>query len=203
VRPLILLPLLLLALLAPGPAPARSQGSITHPQPGLTVSVRNVYYRIQGRTAADLRAQMNRLGPLDSYSGKRYDAYANWSLTWRVRDLYTSAGCRITGATVLVELGYTYPRWAPPPSASTQLRRKWQRYLKALHKHENGHGSIAAEMGRKMLRGIRSLAPRNSCRSLEAAVDQVGADGVERTNRAESAYDARTNHGTTQGARFP
>ncbi|MGD0272231.1 MAG: DUF922 domain-containing Zn-dependent protease [Gaiellaceae bacterium] len=194
---------LLLLLLLAGTAPARVQSSITHPQPGLTVSTRAVYYRITGRTASDLRSQMNRRGPLDYFTGKRYDAFANWTFSWWYHDRVRAGKCRITSAKVLVELKYTYPRWAPPRSASAQLQRKWQRYLKALHKHENGHGAIAAEMGRKMLQSIRSLAPRSSCRRLEAAADQVGADGVEQANKVEAAYDARTNHGASQGARFP
>lgn len=192
-----------LLLLLPATAPACAQSSITHPQPGLTVSTRAVYYRITGRTAADLRAQMNRRGPLDYSSGERYDAYANWTFSWRYHDRVRTGKCRITSAEVLVELKYTYPRWLRPRNASTTLVGSWNRYLKALRTHERGHGTIAAGVGRTLLARIRALAPRRSCRKLEAAADLLGAGAIEWANRVEASYDARTNHGATQGARFP
>jgi predicted secreted Zn-dependent protease len=177
--------------------------SIPHPQPGFTVSTRAVYYRITGRTAAELRAQMNRRGPLDYFTGKRYDAFVNWSFSWWYHDRVRAGECRITSAEVLVELKYTDPRWLRPRNVSTALAGSWNRYLKALHIHEQGHGAIAVGVGRKLHAGIRALAPRRSCQKLEAAADVLGAGTLERANKLEAAYDARTDHGATQGARFP
>jgi predicted secreted Zn-dependent protease len=197
----ILLSLSLL-LLFQGAAAARSR-QIVHPRPGLTVSRSSAYYSIRGRTAADLRRQMNSLGPGDGNSGKRYDAYSDWNLSWWYRDRVSRGKCRITGASVRVELKFTYPRWLRPAGASSALVSRWKRYLNALHRHENGHGAIAVRQGGKLLTSIRALAPRSSCRKLEAAADLLGANTLQRTNKLERAYDYRTNHGATQGARFP
>lgn len=201
VRPRLLA--LSLLLLLSSPAAASLQPSISHPQPGLTVSTRAVYYRITGRTAADLRGQMNRFGPVDYFTGKRYDAFANWNFSWSYHDRVSAGECRITSADVLVELKYTYPRWLWPSSVSAALMSSWNRYLKALRVHEQGHGAIAVGIGRTLQASIRALAPRRSCQKLEAAADALGAGAIERANRVEAAYDARTNHGATQGARFP
>jgi predicted secreted Zn-dependent protease len=54
-----------------------------------------------------------------------------------------------------------------------------------------------------MLEKMRVLAPRSSCSELETAANRVGEREVERVNTVEASYDTRTNHGATQGARFP
>ncbi|MHB8059718.1 MAG: DUF922 domain-containing Zn-dependent protease [Gaiellaceae bacterium] len=192
-----------LLLLLPSSAAALRRSSISHPQPGLTVETSTARYTIHGRTAAALRAQMNRLGPLDKLSGRRYDGYAHWNFYWNIRHRLASGKCRITRADVLIELKYTLPRWQRPAGVSTALVGHWTRYLGALRRHENGHGTLATRAGRKMAEKLRLLDPRASCSGLEAAADRAGEQGVARLNKAEAAYDVRTNHGATQGARFP
>jgi predicted secreted Zn-dependent protease len=187
----------------PGAAFALASTSTTHTRPGLTLSTRNVYYRITGRTADDLRAQMSRRGPTDYFTGKRYDAFTNWTFSWWYHDRVSAGECRFTSTEVELDLKYTYPRWRRPPGVSTSLVASWNRYLKALRNHESGHGVIAIGVARKLLADIRALAPRPSCRKLEAAADVLGAGAIERANKVEAAYDTRTDHGATQGARFP
>jgi predicted secreted Zn-dependent protease len=199
----LLLLSLAFSLLLSSPASALAQSSVARPQPGFSVSTREVYYRIEGITAADLRAQMDRRGPMDSSTGKRYDAFANWTFSWRYYTLDTAGKCRFANVKLVVDLKYTYPRWAQPPGVSAQLVNSWNRYLKLLRKHENGHGAIAVQAGRKILADIRALGPRGSCRKLQAAADLIGSKGIERVNRAEASYDARTSHGGAQGAHFP
>lgn len=146
---------------------------------------------------------MDRRSPVDHYTGKHYDAFANWVMSWRYHYRVSAGKCRFTSASVLVELKYTYPRWLRSQSVSPSLVSAWRHYLKVLHKHENGHGAIAIRVGGEVLSSIRMLAPRRSCQKLAAAADQMGANGIERTNRLQKAYDDRTDHGATQGARFP
>lgn len=124
-------------------------------------------------------------------------------MSWWYQDRISAGECRFTAVEVQLELKYTYPRWRPPSPVSRALPGEWRRYLSALHTHENGHGAIAIAVSRQVLAGIRELAPRPSCQRLTAAADALGASGLERMNGLEQAYDARTNHGATQGARFP
>jgi predicted secreted Zn-dependent protease len=194
---------LALFLILPGEVSALVRSSIVRPQSSFSVSSHQVYYQIQGNTAADLRAQMDRLGPVDRSTGKRYDAFANWIFSWRYRDRVVAGMCRFTGVKLVVQLKYTYPRWSPPAGVSARLARRWNRYLGVLRRHENGHGAIAVREGREILAQMRAIGPRGSCQRLQAAADLVGVRGVERTNRIEASYDARTSHGSTQGAHFP
>lgn len=199
---LLLVPLSLL-LLGPSSAAALRQSSISHPTSGLTVNSQTVRYKIYGRTAAALRAQMDRLGPIDEPTGTHFDGYAHWTFYWNVRHRSSAGRCRITTASVLLELKYTLPRWQRSSNASAALVRRWNRYLGSLRRHEHRHGTIAIEAGRKMVKNLRLLDPRSSCSGLETAADRVGRRGVARLNKVEAAYDAKTNHGATQGAHFP
>jgi predicted secreted Zn-dependent protease len=192
-----------LLLLLPSSASALRRQSVSGSESGLTISSQTVRYKIYGRTAAALRAQMDRLGPIDEPTGTHFDGYANWTFYWSIRHRTSAGRCRVTTASILLELKYTLPRWQRSSNASATLVRRWNRYLKALRRHERGHGTIAIEAGRKMVKNLRLLDPRSSCSRLEKAADGVGRQGVARLNKVEAAYDAKTNHGTTQGAHFP
>jgi predicted secreted Zn-dependent protease len=192
-----------LLLILPGPAFALQRASITYQRPGLTIRARTVYYDIRGSTATDMRTQLDQLGPIEPASGKRYDGSANWNFYWHIRYLRSPGRCRLTKASVSLNLKYTMPRWQRPADASTTLAAQWNSYLSALGKHEKEHGTIAIAAGKKMTAKMRALAPRSSCNRLEAAAAQISVAEAKRANASEAAYDFRTEHGATQGARFP
>jgi len=172
-----------LLLLLPGPAFALQRASITHQRPGFTVNTRTVYYGISGSTAADMRTQLDQLGPIEPASGKHYDGYANWKFNWRFRYFESPGRCRLTKAIVSLNLKYTMPRWQRPADASITLSAQWNSYLIALDKHEKGHGAIAIAAGEKMTAKMRALTPRSSCSRLEAAVTAATAARATGMNR--------------------
>jgi predicted secreted Zn-dependent protease len=174
---------------------------VTTPTPGLTITSGYWYYAIHGRSAAALRVELNRLGPVDP-SGKRFDAVTKWWVSWQYRSETKSGMCAIASVDVLVKLRFTYPRWKKPARPTAALVRKWNRYLKALSIHEEGHAKNAVQAGNRILRGIRAQAPRSSCAALSSAANTLGRREVKRANDADVAYDARTRHGATQGAIF-
>jgi predicted secreted Zn-dependent protease len=203
----LLLPLLVALLLAGaiacGAARAFSERPpVSHPSPGLTVKAHYRYYPISGRTAAELRAQMDRLGPLDSY-GDRYDALTSWWISWRFRYGASGSRCRIAGVSAQVKLAFVFPRWQKPAGARAALVRKWRRYLDALNLHEQGHASNALGAARRIMSAIRSLGPESSCDILGGHANDIGHHEVALANAADLAYDKKTDHGASQGARFP
>ncbi len=191
-----------LLLIVPSSALALGQSPIAYPQQGLTVNTRTVRYEIQGDTADALREQMSRLGTIDKRTGVRYGGFTNWDYRWHINYRVSSGKCRITRAAIRLDLKYTLPRWWAPSSASPDLVSEWNRFLKALRGHENGHGALAVAGGRKTLKKLRALSPRYSCSALETAAKRVFARESERVTTVEDAYDTRTDHGATQGARL-
>jgi predicted secreted Zn-dependent protease len=149
-------------------------------EPG--VSIDYVYYKIRGATANELRAQMDQLGPVDRF-GHRHDMDTQWEVNWNYP--------------------FTFPTWEPPPGASAELVDQWNSYLKLGQIHEDGHKEVALEASREILQAFQATPAQSSCDLLEQEVDQKGQALLEQFRQKEIAYDETTDHGATQGARFP
>jgi predicted secreted Zn-dependent protease len=165
------------------------------------VSVRFRYYELRGRSAAELRRQMDESGPKEE--GESYDARTHWSVRWRFR--YESAGssCRISSASTTVETEILLPRWLDAAQAPAELRARWSRYLQALRLHENGHARFGEQAAAEIEQAILEMPPRPSCPELERSANALAEELIEKYRRSEREYDASTRHGATQGARFP
>jgi len=180
---------------APPPAPA--------PGPAATSALRasivatEQYYDIDGSSAGALRDQINRLGPKDE-SGKSRDALTVWSIEWGYGAASRPDGCVLRDVKVTLTVTVTLPRWKPPASASAELLKSWQAYLKAVRVHEAGHRTIAERNAREVMAALTPLRGMNcDLLSDEASrtAERIVADGRAR-NRA---YDVETKHGQTQG----
>ncbi len=64
------------------------------------------HYDIDGKTANDLRRQMNALGPPDG--GRRWDAYARWHICWNWPG-YGMRDCDLGRATTSLKITVTLP----------------------------------------------------------------------------------------------
>jgi len=85
--------------------------------------------------------------------------------------------------------------WTTPEGAPSDLVAKWNRYIQALADHETGHVRNVVENYHFVLEAIKGT----TCTTAEAAATAV----LTRLRQYDSNYDAATEHGRTQGARFP
>ena len=183
---------------ATGEATAKAPSS----KPRVVVRSRVGYYDVSGSSALELRAGMHRLGPKDPADGTAYAAFTKWTAAWS-RDYATAAGCAIANPRVVVRIDIELPRWREARRADADLAQQWARFVEALRRHEEGHASIARRAGRRIARRLASFRTFRSCARLERAVDAAAEQILVQTSKAEAAYDERTGHGATQGARFP
>ncbi len=186
-RPLVLIALALMVCVAPAAATAGEPITASVPHATMT------YYSIAGRTAGQLRAQLDARGPRDG-AGARFDAVTRWRYHWSWPG-YGSASCRLGGAKVSVAISTAFPRWTPPRGADLILVGIWRRYVRALARHESGHARVAWTHRVAVLRAIR----RATCATAEAAAQRQ----LTIVARLNASYDASTRHGATQGALFP
>lgn len=178
------------------PLPSRSTSD------KVTIAVTENQYDIRGLYAADLRHEMNQLGPLDR-EGVRHDAYTGWFIDWKYPYAQTTSGCSTGPVRVTVSVTYTMPRWNAPPHASVALRKRWAQYTENLRTHEDVHRDIGVHAGEEIKRRMEALPPKTTCGALEVAADAVGKRLLEKYRLMERAYDRDTGHGATQGASFP
>jgi predicted secreted Zn-dependent protease len=71
------------------------------------ISIKKNNYTIQGATVAELRQQMNKLGPIDKSTGKHFDAYTHWYVSTNYRYQPVGNQCKIYTATVKIDVTFT------------------------------------------------------------------------------------------------
>lgn len=152
-----------------------------------------VYYDIFGFTGAELREQLNMLGPTD-YAGFKGDAVTEWYIHWNWPG-YGTSNCDLSVAAVSYDMKVILPRWSPPQDASTDLVAKWISYVNALSLHEQGHVDHVVENFQRVVDAIQGA----TCDTADA----VGTAILEELRHYDVEYDANTQHGAAQGAIFP
>lgn len=169
--------------------------------PNVTVTVNR--YPIQGMTAADLRRDLNATGPLDEKTNRRFDGYTRWWVRWRYWYTNQADGCRIDRAEVKTEVTITLPEWNAPLGASSELKQRWQRYITALETHENGHKQNGLDASRDILAKLKDFPAYSTCDQVGLAANEAAHAIIREYNEKDITYDRVTNHGATEGARFP
>jgi predicted secreted Zn-dependent protease len=174
---------------------------------GLTVVTPTVSpYKIEGKTAAELRTQMSQLGPLNADEGKRFDASTLWDLDAQLAFRgkgKAGVNCQFTSITVIVKTTFTLPQWTPPMGTPQALIARWTQHMAALQTHEDGHKQLGVDAGTDFLNQLQALPPAASCAALNTAA-AAKRDAVKAAfKQKHKAYDQTTNHGASQGATFP
>jgi predicted secreted Zn-dependent protease len=178
--------------------------AITPAQNSPNVNVNNIYYQVGGSTAAQLRAQMDQIGPFNpKFGNRRYDALTRWIVGWRYSYRVENNRCAIDKAEVDTNITITLPQWNPPSQASGQLRKKWNRYTQALRIHEAGHKQHGIAASKEILRQLNNIPSYRSCQELQTAANNRSNRVIARYNQQDINYDRTTQHGKTQGAIFP
>ncbi len=152
-----------------------------------------IYYDISGNTENELRQQLDSLSPR-GYDNFKADATTNWRINWSWTG-YGNSTCDLTSAEVTYNIEVTMPRWESPQDASPELVTKWNSYIQALAEHEKGHVDFVVENYQFVETAIKNA----TCDTAESAAQ----DALLPIRQLDIDYDADTNHGATQGARFP
>jgi predicted secreted Zn-dependent protease len=172
---------------------------------GVTVTREEKYYQIAGATPKELRKQLDKYGPIDKETGKKFDARTDWVIEWHYYYNESANECKIdtNRVNVTLTLTFTYPEWKYPPDASSSLVDKWNTYVKNLTIHEEGHASIANEGAQIIYDTIMDMPSSTACAALEKATNAIAQEKIDEIKKQEKQYDKETEHGKIQGAIFP
>ncbi len=192
---------LLALLLCLGASDAQAQPRESDPDIG-TVQLHNetVYYDVEGRTPYTLLEHLTEHGPV--VNGKRFFGLTEWEVNAEYRWKEHTTRCSIEDLTVRVMVKTHLPQWHPPAGTPFETRTAWDRFVRALDEHEDGHRRFAEEAGEAIRWRLISLHTPTCDRIREEAQRVVVAvlDEYDAHNRA---YDAETGHGRTQDAVWP
>jgi predicted secreted Zn-dependent protease len=166
---------------------------------GVIGSTEVTYYDIHGRTAAELVAEMRKLGPKTTGTTYFGETQSPMHWTWKTRN--SGVNCQLSNIQVIVRSEITLPRWTPPPDTVPGLVAQWKEFLAALEAHEIGHKNISGRAAREILSKLQAMS--SPCSLVDAETRRL-TDGIVSASRSEQAkYDGDTRHGLTQGAVFP
>jgi predicted secreted Zn-dependent protease len=160
-----------------------------------------IYYDVDGSTEQEVRANLDRLAPLDE-NGRRFHATTKWSLSWRFDHQPGQQGCSITNVNIPLQVTTIMPR-LNSDQAPAPLREAFATYAERLLFHEKGHVRIGIDTAEKMDAAIRELPPHADCQQLSSAANALGFQIAGEGGQRNHDYDAETRHGETQGVRFP
>lgn len=160
-------------------------------------------YPAAGQTATQIRQSLDRNTPIRQ-NGKPFDAYTKWDVDYQFWWAYDGDGtCRITTVTSAVRIRQTFPRLEIAGDLPQHLADRWERYMRALSKHEAGHAALGVDAAREIEQQLAQMGDRSSCDQLESDADALARDIIGRFSLREAQYDADTNYGEWDGARFP
>ncbi|MBU1670712.1 MAG: DUF922 domain-containing Zn-dependent protease [Actinobacteria bacterium] len=163
-------------------------------RPGLSTSVSFEYYDVTGRTSTDLITAMETGGP------EGYWAYTHWYVDYEYPGEKTAAGYRTGPVAVAADVTVILPRWNPPPGASPELVSRWERMVRAVRTHEEGHRDIGFSTGQRLLEALEALPPHSSRDALDLAAGNAAGAIIGEGQARDASYDAETDHGESQGA---
>lgn len=166
------------------------------------ISITRNYYVVAGSTANQLRQQLNQRGP-EWTPGRRFDAITRWYVRWSYQYAIRNNYCQLISNQVRADITITMPRWQMPPHVSKDLVKRWQRYVIALQRHEDGHRDHGIRAAREVAQALQRFPSQTTCEQLEMFVDTTMMQIIEHYSQKDVEYDRVTHHGATQGARFP
>jgi predicted secreted Zn-dependent protease len=159
------------------------------------------FYDVRGSTAAELRAEIARLGPVSE--GTRHQGLTNWRITWQTVTTSDRGKCSATAANVTYAVEIVIPRWVNEVGAPQALSTSWRTYLTGLLRHEHGHRDIAEEGVEEVRRVLKNPVSQATCAAAAAALNGAGKAIVDKTGARQRQYDKDTDHGRGQGVRLP
>jgi predicted secreted Zn-dependent protease len=160
----------------------------------VTENLQHKPYTITGETVGQVRENAVGKQPVQGFDGQTI-----WYVTWRFWHESRGAGCVITRVTTKLDLTIIVPRLE---TRNAELKASFEEYSRNLMEHELGHAETGRDVARRIDAGIAVLtAP--TCPDLERKANDLGYAIVREGNDRDKAYDIRTEHGATQGARWP
>lgn len=163
-------------------------------------TVEVVRYPVTGHSAEELRRELDTKGPSD-LQGRRGDAFTHWKVNWRWR---RDANGKPIFDPPLIEtrIRVTLPQWQAPAGTHESLRTEWDDFMQALIHHEMQHVQHAEDIQTRILERLKLESGERQPISATAA-NKIVRSVVDEARAQDLLLDKTTQHGKSQGVRFP
>lgn len=165
-----------------------------HAIQGISISGATVaFYEVEGRTAEQIRGQLDSLGPIDE-TGHPSHAATHWDIRWTWPGYGTPTG-EVSRAIVTMRAMTILPKWDPPEETAASVIKQWNKYLEGLAKHEGHHVFLAAQGRDEIASALRNATRENA--------DSIAFACLNECRRRNALFDQESGHGAADGLEFP
>jgi len=147
------------------------------------ITVRNESYTIRGKSGIELLESMQKRGPRHGLLARAI-AQTAYQVGWSLDFAYDRGACRVKTADAELTIRYIYPKTTD--ALSPAVKRRWQRFMKGVVRHEEQHGKLAGDMVKAARKAVLKVATTGdkSCSRTKAAVKT-------KVKQVYAAYEAR------------
>jgi predicted secreted Zn-dependent protease len=124
----------------------------------------------------------------------------DWHLQWASDP---DGVCRPTGPTTLVRIRYTYPGLQDRDALAPELAARWDRYMRSLMAHEQGHAAHGIDAARQIEQRLSTLGERSTCDQLLAEARALAREIIDRYALKDDRFDTDVRSGRDDALRFP
>ena len=163
------------------------------------VRMHTSYYYVNGPSASVLAAQIDQNGPTGA-DGKRYAGKTKWDVQWKFKHEQHGANCIMKEVAVAIGIAQTLPKWRNEAKGAAALKTRWQQFMDALRRHEDGHKDHGLAAGKEIEAELLAAKSASNCEALAAAANSAAEAIVTRYQKLDQDYDRKTDHGRSQGA---
>ncbi|MDP3769911.1 MAG: DUF922 domain-containing protein [bacterium] len=158
------------------------------------------YYIVTGATKEEIRASKFQSKKGTFFEGHDAATVAQTSINFRRRQLADK--CEAVLTQFDLHMGFIYPKWITPPSASPEVITAWNAFIAALVVHEERHAEIELKNILDTFTALTQMPSYATCEEFDRAWQEI-AETRERKDREDQAeYDRETRSGRLQGVSF-
>ncbi len=167
-----------------------------------SINIKTSYYAVQGNDASSIQQSIQQNGPLGK-NGERYHAVTSWNAQWSYRWLETGPLCRLTDVEVSIDVEYLLPQLASTEDIEKSYKIHWDKYFKALYKHEKQHKDFGVQAAIELEKELLAIKNQQACQKLDNKISATAQKVLDKYNRLEKEFDQATSHGINQGVKLP
>jgi predicted secreted Zn-dependent protease len=183
--------------------PTPTAPAMTYPI-AFTSTFKVITYTVIGKTVNDISKSLEANAIADPHEpGSRYYALTRWQLAGNSSVTPSLRGCEVNSGDVSVTITMTLPALATTTGVPADALNRFNTFMEKTVLHESGHAELALQGARDYQRALGNFPPVSDCEGLKIQLNNLFRRSFDTMDAANSDYDAKTQHGVTQGAVFP
>lgn len=161
-------------------------------------------YPVSGKTTNDISNSLEANAIPDPHEpGSRYYALTRWQLAGNWVAKASLRGCEVNSGDVSLAITMTLPALTPTTGVPADVLKRFDTFMTNAVMHESRHVELTLQGARDYQRALGNFPPTSDCEGLKVQLNQLFTRNFDGIDRANSDYDAKTQHGLAQGAVFP